>query len=141
MATKNYSSTDKQVALVQAIAANPSGRAEFLSDPGKFAAKHSVVLDPKFQAAITKELQSIEIESARLGHRNPYIDVMRVKVPKLPKSPGLIPVGLRGPVMNAAAVAAGAAVVSAAAAVVSAATAVYNSTKFAVNPAVGGRIR
>ena len=141
MATSKYSPTERQVALVQAVAANPSGRAEFLADPVKFAAKYSVTLDPKFQAAITKELQTIEVESARLGHRNPYIDVMRVKVPKLPKDIGIGPIGLRGPVMNAAAVAAGAAVVSAAAAVVSAATAVYNSTKFVANPASGGRIR
>ena len=140
MATTKYSSSDKQVALVQAIASNPAARAEFLADPTKFATKHNVVLDPKFQTVITKELQTIEVESARLGHRNPYIDVMKVKIPKFPKQPSTGPIGLRGPVMNAAAVAAGAAVVSAAAAVVSAGTAVYNSTKFVVNPASGGRI-
>jgi hypothetical protein len=142
MATTKYSSIDQQVTLVQAAASNPAIRAEFLSDPAKFAAKHKVSLDPKFQAVIVKELQTIEVESARLGHRNPYIDVMKVKIPKLAKQPSLAQLGLRGPVvMNAAAVAAGAAVVSAAAAVVSAATAVYNSTKFVVNPGTGGRIR
>jgi hypothetical protein len=141
MATIKYSSIDQQVSLVQAVASNPAGRAEFLSSPAKFAAKHKVALDPKFQAVIVKELQMIEVESARLGHRNPYIDVMQVKIPKLSKQPSLGQLGLRGPVMNAAAVAAGAAVVSAVAAVVSAGTAVYNSTKFAVNPGIGGRIR
>ena len=142
MATIKYSSIDQQVTLVQAAASNPAGRAEFLSDPAKFAAKYKVALDPKFQAVIVKELQTIEVESARLGHRNPYIDVIKVKIPKFPKDPGFGPIGLRGPVvMNAAAVAAGAAVVAAAAAVVSAGTAVYNSTKFVVNPGIGGRIR
>ena len=141
MATTKFSSSDKQVAFVQSVAANPAARAEFLADPGKFADKNKVVLDPKFEALITKELQNIEVEAARLGHRNPHLDIMKVKIPKMPKLP-TGPLGARGPVMNAAAVAAGAAVVSAAAAVVSAGPAVYNSTKFS-GPGIGGggRIR